>query len=303
MPVRLENGLAIKGRGLIQAMFMKQVAIIGLGLMGGSLGLALKRLGHMRVSAYARRPETRMLALTLGAADSVFDTPQAALQGADVAVFCTPVCSMPDLARECLVAFKPGCVVTDVGSTKAELVTRMESIFRDTGIYFAGSHPMTGSEKTGMESARTDLYEDAVVAITPSKTTPDNALKLVADVWNRVGAHTVQLTPEQHDVLVARTSHLPHLIAALLAGTSGREVSETQKAFCGPGFKDTTRVAAGSPEMWHDIVKTNRAAILVELRHYQSELGKLISRIDQQDYEGVTTILAHARKCRQQLMD
>ncbi len=282
---------------------MKQVAIIGLGLMGGSLGLALKRLGHVKVSAYARRPETRMLALSLGAADSVFDTPQAALQGADVAVFCTPVCSMPDLARKCLAAFKPGCVVTDVGSTKAELVTRMELIFRDSGIFFVGSHPMTGSEKAGMESARINLYENAVVALTPSKTTPGNALKLVADLWGRVGAHTVQLMPDQHDTLVARTSHLPHLVAALLAETAGRDFFETQKSFCGPGFKDTTRVAAGSPEMWHDIVKTNRDAILVELRHYQSELGRLINLIDQQDYEAVTKTLAHARECRRQLVD
>lgn len=282
---------------------MKQVAIIGLGLMGGSLGLALRKLGHVKVSAYARRAETRRLAISVGAVDSACDTPEAALQDADVAVFCTPVCSMPDLARKYLTAFKAGCVVTDVGSTKAELVARMELIFQDSGIYFVGSHPMTGSEKVGMESAQSNLYAKAVVAITPSLTTPGAALELVSDMWESVGACPVRLKPEQHDLLVARTSHLPHLVAALLATTAGRELSDTLRTFCGPGFRDTTRIAAGSPEMWHDIVKTNREAILAELRQYQSELEQLVKLIDGKEYDGVTKMLALARECRRQIVD
>ena len=280
---------------------MKKVAIIGLGLMGGSLGLALKRRGLANVSASARREDTRRLALSMGAADEVFETPQAALRGADVAVFCTPVCSIPALAKACLTAFEPGCVVTDVGSTKADLAREMASLFHGTGLMFVGSHPMAGSEKTGIEVANADLYEKAVTALTPLANAPEAAVSCIEQLWKGVGSGVVRLAPEAHDELVARSSHLPHLIAALLVATAGRDQPVDLVKFCGPGFRSTTRVASGSPEMWHDIVKTNRGAILAELRAYETHLGGLIEAMEQQDYAAVKSFLAHAQALRQEL--
>ncbi len=282
---------------------MKRVAIIGVGLMGGSLGLALKRRGLAEVSLYARREETRQLAITMGAADAVFDTPGAALRKSDVAVFCLPICSIPDVAKACVSDFEPGCIVTDVGSTKAVMARNMRDIFMNTDCVFVGSHPMAGSEKTGLEFARSDLYQGAVTAITPLPMTPEDAIETVVKLWNGVGAKVVRVDAGEHDTLVARTSHLPHLIAALLVSTAGREVSSAQKSFCGPGFRDSTRIAAGSPDIWHDIVKTNRADILTELRHYDASLSDLIGLLEREDYEGVRLTLQKAKLLRHDLLD
>jgi prephenate dehydrogenase len=282
---------------------MKRVAIIGLGLMGGSLGLALKRLGLAHVSAYARRAETRKLALEMGATDAVHDTPQGALRGAELAVFCTPVCTMPKLAKDCMAAFEPGCVVTDVGSTKADLVRDMNSLFRDTTITFVGSHPMAGSERSGLDAARIDLYTGAVTAVTPGPGAPEAGIQSVVAFWGGVGARVVRLDPAEHDILVAKTSHLPHLISAVLVSTAGRTPQNMGlPLFCGPGFRDTTRIAGGSPAMWHDIVKSNRAAILEELRQYKNVLGELISLIESENYLGILDSLEKARFTRGQLL-
>jgi prephenate dehydrogenase len=271
--------------------------------MGGSLGLTLRRRGLAKVSAYARREETRRLALEMGASDTVHDTLKAALRGADLAVLCTPVCSMPQLVQECLGAFEPGCVVTDIGSTKADLISEMDRLFKTSKATFVGSHPMAGSEKTGVESARSDLYEGAVVAVTPSGGTPEADIQRVAALWAGVGARVVRLAPDLHDLLVAKTSHLPHLIAALLVATTGRQpLPDGVPLFCGPGFRDATRIAGGSPEMWRDIVKTNRTAILGELRHYEASLAELISLIETQDYDGVQNRLDEARLLRAALL-
>jgi len=281
---------------------MKKVAIIGLGLMGGSLGLALKRRGLAKVSASARREETRRLALSMGAADEVYETPQAALRGADVAVFCTPVCSIPEIANTCLTAFEPGCVVTDVGSTKSDLAREMARLFQGKPVVFVGSHPMAGSEKTGIEVANADLYNHAVTALTPVAGTPEGAILSIENLWRAVGSKVVSLAPDVHDELVARTSHLPHLVAALLVVTAGRNHPVDLPEFCGPGFRSTTRVAAGSPEMWHDIVKTNPTAILAELRAYEKQLGGLIAAVEKQDFCEVKAFLERARTLRSELL-
>jgi prephenate dehydrogenase len=282
---------------------MQRVAIIGLGLMGGSLGLALKKGGHTVVTGYARRAETRRAAVNAGAVDEAFDTPQAALRNAHVAVFCTPVLSIPELVEACLPAFEKGCVVTDVGSTKAELVRRMSAVLREDGVWFVGSHPMTGSEKTGIESARAGLYEGAVTAITPPAEAPPAAVETVSNLWCSVGARVVRLDPGQHDRLVARTSHLPHLVAALLVGTVGREISPELKRLIGPGFRDTTRIAGGDAELWHDIVKTNKCAILDELQAYDKALRELMALLESNRFDDVRDLLERCRLRRTELME
>ncbi|MEI6148425.1 MAG: prephenate dehydrogenase/arogenate dehydrogenase family protein [bacterium] len=281
---------------------MKRVAIIGLGLMGGSLGLALKKSAGTIVAAFARRSETRRAALETGAVDEVFDTPQAALRGANVAVFCTPVLSIPALVESCLPAFEKGCVVTDVGSTKAEIVSRMAALGEGGGIRFVGSHPMAGAEKTGIEAARVDLYEGAVTVITPSPETALADVDIITELWRGVGARVIRLAPSMHDRLVARTSHLPHLIAALLVDTVSRDVTSPLKALIGAGFRDTTRIAGGSSEMWHDIIKTNKPAIIEELQAYDKALRDLIRLIESDQFEVVRALLEKQRVQRATLM-
>ena len=281
---------------------MKRVSIIGMGLMGGSLGLALKSRGLAEVHVYARREETRQLALAMGAADAAFETPAGALRGADITVFCLPVCSIPDVARECSPHFEPECVVTDVGSTKVRLVEAMHHIFKGSRAVFVGSHPIAGSEKHGMDAARADLYEGTMTAVTPGPDTPSHAIQVVTWLWSGVGAKVVRLAPDQHDTLIARTSHLPHLVASLLATTVGRELAPSIKSFCGTGFRDSSRVASGSPEIWQDVVKTNHSAILGELKAYGAHLTELIHLVEAEDYQGVHRFLESAKQARSDLL-
>jgi prephenate dehydrogenase len=273
-----------------------------MGLMGGSLGLALKRRGLAEVHVYARREETRQLALTMGAADAAFETPAGALRGADITVFCLPVCSIPDVAKECFLHFEPECVVTDVGSTKVRLVEAMHHLFKGSRAVFVGSHPIAGSEKHGMEAATADLYQGTMTAVTPDPDTPHHALEVVTWLWSGVGARVVRLAPDQHDRLVARTSHLPHLVASLLATTVGRDLDSYIKSFCGTGFRDSSRVASGSPDIWQDVVKTNHGAILAELKAYGARLTDLIHLVEAEDYQGVHRFLENAKRSRSDLI-
>ncbi len=269
--------------------------------MGGSLGLALRAHGTARVTGYARRPETRRLALDGGCVDGCADSPANAVRDADIAVFCTPVLTIPGLVRECREAFRPGCVVTDVGSTKAQLEHEVGGVLAGSQTAFVGSHPMAGSEKTGIEAARADLYQGAVVAVTSSGSeTP--AVDSVCRMWGEVGGRVVKISAAEHDAIVARTSHLPHLLAALLVTVAGRTQPESAGTFCGPGFRDTTRIAAGSPEMWHDIVKTNRDALIAEILALGDELDRLKAMLDRGDYEAVKDLLERARVMRETLL-
>ena len=284
---------------------MKRIAILGLGLMGGSLGLALKhRQGaDIRIAGYARRPETQKLALKLKAIDEAFDDPAKAVQGADVVVLCVPVLAIPDLLRRCSGSLKTGCIVTDVGSTKAELVGRMEPIVRETKAVFLGSHPLTGSEQQGLDAARADLYEGALVVVTPSDGKNGAAVECLGNFWEMVGASVKVMAPEEHDRIVARTSHLPHMVAALVAATVGRDGDLRQiGAYCGPGFRDTTRIAEGSAEVWHDIIQSNRQCLAGELAKFKVELDRVSSMVEEGDSKRLLRFLEEGRSKRRQLM-
>jgi prephenate dehydrogenase len=225
--------------------------------------------------------------LDVGAVDDVFEEPQRALRAADVAVFCTPILTIPLLVSECRQAIAKHCVVTDVGSTKAELVRHMAALARDNGFQYVGSHPMAGSEKSGIECSRADLYQGAVTAVTPTSETPAAATEAVSALWRMVGARVLLMNPDQHDRLVARTSHLPHLVAALLVETSGREGADDVKSLIGPGFRDTTRIAGGAPDMWHDIVRSNQ---------------RLINLVESGDFIGVKRLLETQADLRKELL-
>lgn len=286
---------------------MNRVSIIGLGLMGGSLGLAMKARGFKgRIAGYARRSATQKAALEMGAVDTVFGDPHEAVHDADLVIYCTPILTIPDLIRSSLPGMKPGAILTDVGSTKAELDRDIGALLRGTSARFVGSHPVAGSERQGIEAARADLYKGALVVVTPSETAPDEeaAAEVVVDFWQSLGALVTVISAREHDALMARTSHVPHLMASLLAWTVGRDGDQTLIGrFCGTGFRDTTRVAEGSPEVWHDIVRTNAAAIATELESCRDTLNHLIKCLDDNHYEAVKEWLTQGRERRRGLIN
>lgn len=278
---------------------IETVAIAGLGLMGGSLGLALRAHGAVRaVRGYARRQSVRDQALASGAVDGVYASVSEAASIADLVVLCTPVLTIPALAKEILGALKPGTLVTDVGSTKQWLTNELCSIFADSGVTYIGSHPMAGSEKAGIEAARADLYEGACVLVTPTSPADSDATQRLVAFWESVGSAVTVMSPEEHDRIIARTSHLPHLTAALLMAAVDRDDCHVAP-FCGPGFRDTTRIAAGAEDVWHDIVKSNSTAIRHELDVLKEGIDGLCGLLDHGDYEGVRSLLASCRRKRE----
>ena len=281
----------------------KNIAILGLGLMGASLALGLKKRGFRgQVLGYARRGETRGQALQEGVVDAVFADPAEAVREADLVVICVPIWSIAKLAEQIVPALKAGAVVTDVGSTKSALLKIMCPAFEDSAACFVGSHPIAGSEKTGLEAGNPDLYEGRLTVVCPDPTTPPAADALIVELWQAVGSEVVEMSPEEHDAMLASTSHLPHMVAAALA-RSVADGHPAQKAdFCGTGFKDTSRVASGSADMWVDIIDTNRAALEAELDRFHEELRGLIDILRKGDGDDIRKWLEDARDDRDEIL-
>jgi len=282
---------------------MKKLAIIGLGLMGGSLGLAAKRRRLARqVHGYARRLANRRQAVVHRAVDAAWAQPEDAVRDADMVVLCLPVLEIPRFLRKCRPFLKPGCIVTDVGSTKAEVVRECRKILAGTGAVFVGSHPIAGSEQSGISAAEATLYDGAVTVVTPVKGTAaeKKAAATVEKLWKGVGSRVIRMTPAEHDRLIARTSHLPHLVAAMLVELLGRLPGQAE-ALCGPGFRDATRIAAGSEDIWHDIVKTNRASVGQALDGLAGALARVRKLVRRGDFEGLRRFLATSRGTRRAL--
>jgi prephenate dehydrogenase len=282
----------------------QHTTLLGLGLMGGSLGLALKKRPEPGVvSAYARRAETRRQALEMGVCDRVFDTPQAAVAEADITVLCVPVCVMPALVAQCQDAFKTNSVVTDVGSTKAWLEQQLLPMLSPRGVHFVGSHPVAGSEQQGIAVSDPELYRDAVVVVSGSESVPLQALERVTAYWRSTGAVVRAMPAERHDRILACTSHLPHMAAAALAMAVGRdEMPAGLVELCGTGFRDTTRLAEGSPAVWRDIVCTNRRFIAEELNAMEQQLAALRQTVESGTDEALVSFLTEARERRKHIM-
>lgn len=272
----------IPGFPLNTAVRWKKVALVGVGLLGGSLGLAIRQRGLAeRVVGFVRRPASLAECERAGTVDQALLDLQAAVAGADLVVLCTPIAQMAALSKQMLPALRAGTVVTDVGSVKGGLVLNLDRILARAGANFVGSHPMAGSEKTGVGAAKADLFAGTICIVTPTPHTRPTALRRVERLWREVGARTLRLRPAEHDRLVSRSSHLPHVVAAALANVVlGPGHSQTQAMLCANGFRDTTRVASGSTEMWRDIALANRrnlrgalAAMVRGLRDFDRALA------------------------------
>ena len=285
---------------------MERIAIVGLGLMGASLGLALKQArGNARtpvIAGYARRASVRKYAVKHRMVDEVFGSPGAAIRDAELVVFCVPILSIPVLVGQARKDFRQGCVVTDVGSTKAEITTRIERLLDGRSVEYVGSHPIAGSEKQGIESAQADLYRGAVVIVTATGRESSGAVRAVSGLWTHLGAAVKRMTPQDHDRIMARTSHLPHLAAALVASTAGREGDlDKLAAYCGPGFRDTTRIAEGSSGVWLDVFRSNLGSVERELKAFESQLQKLLKTIHKRDYRALKIFLEKSGSNRKSL--
>lgn len=272
----------------------RKITIVGVGLLGGSLGLAVKkrRLGG-EVAGYVRRAASIAECKAAGAVDSCTQDLQQAVAGADLIVLCTPLAQMLPLLKEMRTAIKRGAIITDVGSVKANVVKELESLVAKTGAHFVGSHPMAGAEKTGVAAARMDLFENAACVMTPTHKSNRAALKKLENFWKAVGARVIKLSPNLHDELVSRSSHLPHVAAATLANLIlDPKHPKSQPLLCANGFRDTTRIASGSPEMWRDIALANRknlgqsvATLIRDLQKFQAVLSKADSKATQKFFE------------------
>lgn len=277
-----------------------KVTIIGVGLLGGSIGLALRRRKLARdVVGLVRRQAAIQESLRTGAVSRAGADLREAVSGADLVIFCTPIARMESLVAEMVPELKPGAIVTDVGSVKAPVVRALCGRIRKGGAHFVGSHPMAGSERGGVRMARADLFEGAVCVVTPTPGTSRSALRQVRGLWQALGSRVLTMEAALHDKLVSRASHLPHLMAcALAAQVLDPRQDKRQAALCASGFRDTTRVAAGSPEMWRDIALANRRNLVRDLAQFEKRLAALRRCLDRGDTLEIEAFFSEAQRLR-----
>ena len=282
------------------AVQFKKITIVGVGLLGGSLGLAVRRRKLAgEIAGFVRRVSSLRDCERAGAVDYATTDLLAAVSNADLVIISTPLAQMRPLAQQMLPALKRGAIVTDVGSVKAGVVRELESIFARSGAHFVGAHPMAGGEKMGVRAARPDLFANAVCILTPTKKTPAAAVRKLERFWRSVGARTLRQTPAEHDWLVSRSSHLPHLVAATLAGlVLDPAQPKAMAGLCASGFRDTTRVASGSPEMWRDIALANRKNLSSAIDAFAAKLKRFQTALQASDLRAVETFFATAKERR-----
>lgn len=268
-----------------------KVAIVGTGLIGGSIALALKkkRLAN-EVIGVSRHKKSLLLAKRKGA----IDTGSVALgivKGADLVILATPVNTIINLAPKISNIVGKECLVSDVGSTKKEIVLRLEKIFPN----YVGSHPLAGSEKRGIVNAHPDLFKDSLCILTPTGNTNKKALNKLNLLWNRIGARTVLLAPQSHDKILSFVSHLPHIVAFSLIGIIPRQYLK----FSSTGLKDTTRIAASEAELWSDILLSNQRNIIKTMELLQVNMSRLRLAIQKKDRRQLILIIKKARAKRE----
>jgi len=279
---------------------IQNITILGVGLIGGSLGLALKRIDFpAKLIGLGRRRSSLEIALEKGTVDEITTDFAEAIEPADVVVVCTPVESIPEMVERTCEYAKDGCVITDVGSVKRQIVTEVDR-FLPEKLHFVGAHPMAGSEKSGATAAKSDLFEGAVCILTPTEKTTEKSVQLVRSLWESVGANTKIMSPTEHDSLIAAASHLPHLVACLLAKTVSECGNDVGKAldFTATGFKDTTRIASGSPEIWKSIFLQNGDMLIPIIEKFVENIEEFKRLLLNKDEEGIQRLLKLAKEIR-----
>jgi prephenate dehydrogenase len=278
---------------------VEKLAIVGVGLIGGSFALALKQAGAVgEVLGIGRNPEKLTVARELGLIDRAIDWEKAGQ--ADCILLAMPVGVTAAVLKNLAPHLKAGAIVTDAGSTKANVVAAARAVLGERFIDFVPGHPIAGSERSGPGAARADLYRGKRVVLTPQADTRADALATVRALWEAAGAQVETLDAVQHDRVFAAVSHLPHLAAfALVDELAQRADSDTYFRFAASGFRDFTRIAGSNPEMWRDIALANREAVLAELDAYLAALQSLRQAVAGDDADALLKLFSRARNARE----
>jgi len=284
---------------------MDRLALVGVGLIGGSLTRSLKRAGVVgEVVGVARTRETLQKALDLGAIDRAENEVEAAVVGADMVVIATPMQTIPVILEQLDHCMEPRTVVTDVGSAKRHVVDAVEKGFSRNRDRFVPGHPIAGREHAGVEASTADLFKGKSVILTPESYTDPEATALVAAMWRETGAVVESMDARNHDRLLAATSHLPHVAAyALVDFLAQHDDSEMLFRLAAAGFYDFTRIASSDPVMWRDIGLTNREELLKVLQGYRSKIDQLIEAVDESDGNALFECFERSKRSRDAGLD
>ena len=281
---------------------VQTVCIIGTGLIGGSLALALKQSGFCsRVVGAGRTEATLKKAIELGVIDHYETDFALAVKDADVVVVAVPLSAMKNVFEQIAPGLSSTAIVTDAGSAKQTVINDAESVFAANANRFVPGHPISGTEKSGVTAAFAELYENRKVILTPTENTDVDAVKIVTEMWQAAGAEVESMSAQHHDMVLAGTSHLPHILAFGLVDCLNNleEVDEVFR-FAAGGFRDFTRIASSDPVMWRDICLSNRDDILAMMNKYKDQLQMITSALQDSDGDALIEIFERAKKARDQ---
>ena len=274
------------------------LSIIGPGLLGASIAMSVhqKKLAK-EIHLWARNEDKRATCLKSNWCNHVHESLEGAVKNSDFVIFCTPVDTIIPILKTIAPHLNPNTIVTDVGSVKESICTQASTITTNASFQFIGSHPMAGSEKSGMEHASVELLKQGTCIITPNECTDALALEKVTQFWSQLEMNPVHMSPQDHDSLIAKISHLPHIVASALAASLS-DIPDNQFSFAGGGLKDTTRVAGGSPKLWQSIIAQNSDQILKSINQFEQSLKALKSSLAEEDLDGLHKILQDGQLVR-----
>ena len=269
----------------------KQVTIMGPGLLGASLVLAVKKkLLAEKIVVWARSENTAKNALEKLPVDQVERNPSVSVRGSQLVVLCTPVETITSILNSIIDDLDESCIVTDVGSVKSEICKNAQNLFKKSKSSFIGSHPMAGSEKAGMDHANEHLFSNRTCIITPDDNVDSKQLKKLTLFWEHLGMKSILMNPQEHDAKLSQLSHLPHLVSSVLAHSLYDKIDEAAM-LCGQGLRDTVRIAGGSPELWAGIIEQNKINILESVEKFEESFQIVRNLISQNDFNGLQEFL------------
>ena len=286
-------------------MFFERVAVIGVGLIGGSFALALKaakRCGH--VAGAGRSAANMQLALARGAIDSIASGAAAAARDADLVLISTPVAQIEKILLSIDSTIKPDAIITDAGSTKRDVVAAARAALGRRISQFIPAHPIAGAEHSGVAAANSELFRGRRLILAPLEENSGEDVETLASLWSAFGARVSRMTPEAHDAVFAAVSHLPHLLAYALVNEVGERPDAAQLfGYAAGGFRDFTRIASSHPEMWRDICMANRDRLLHELRLFEKKLKAIGAMLEAGDAAALEKLFAEARTAREKWLN
>jgi prephenate dehydrogenase len=277
-----------------------QLGVIGCGLMGGSFALALKRAGLVkRVIGYSKSPSTTEKAKRMGVIDIAAESALLAVSGSDLVLLAVPVAAIDATLKAIRHLVEPGVMIMDVGSTKRDVVDTARRVLKDKVECFVPAHPITGKEVSGIDHADAQIFQGRQVILTPIAQTRPELLQKATDVWSAIGSQVLKMSPENHDAAFAAVSHLPHLLAfAYFSSIAKQPAGREFLSLAGPGFRDFTRIAAGDPEMWRDVLMANREEILKQSLRFRHTLDALEHVMKQGNADALEDLIKSASEMR-----